>query len=58
MAGKASLFTRDRGMVECNLLTLFFMAIQTEIVDSFKDKLWVLRGMGLMAGVACPLFER
>jgi hypothetical protein len=42
MAGKASLFTDDRGMVERDLLTLLFMAIKTECVPPFEDKLWIL----------------
>jgi hypothetical protein len=57
MAGKASLFTDDRPMVECNLLTLFFMTIKTENIYFLANKLRVLRGMGLMAGAAHPFFE-
>ena len=49
MAGKASLFTDDRGMVERDLLTLLFMAIKTENIYFFENKLRVLGSMGVMA---------
>ena len=57
MTGKTAFGTGDRSMVECNLLVFFIMAIKTERVNLLENKLWGLRGMGLMAGVAHPLFE-
>lgn len=58
MTGKAGFLTRVWRMVERNLLTFFLMAIKAEGANLFEEKLRVLRRMGLMAGVTCPLFER
>jgi hypothetical protein len=38
MAGKASFFTGDRGMIDVDLLTFFLMTIKTEKIPSLSKK--------------------
>src|SRR4030066_369921 len=57
MAGETSLFTGNRGMVDGDLLTLFFMAVKAEGVAFFENKLCVFRSMGLVAGITHSLFK-
>jgi hypothetical protein len=58
MARKAALFTGNRSMVDRDFFTLFFMAVKTEGVPLFEDKLRIFGSVGPMTGITRPLFER
>jgi hypothetical protein len=58
MTRKTSFFTGHWGMVDSYLLRFFWVAIKTERINGLKNKLRVLRSMGLMARPTHLFFER
>ncbi len=58
MAGEASLVACHRCVREGDPLIFLLMAVEAKVVQLLQDKFRVLRGMGLVARVAHPLFER
>jgi hypothetical protein len=45
-------------MVDSDLLALLLMAVKTEGVPFFEDKLRIFGSVGPMTGITRPLFER
>jgi hypothetical protein len=58
MAGKASLFTRDRDMIDGYLLAFFLMAIKTEKISSLSNKVRVFRSMRSVTSNTFSFFKR
>jgi hypothetical protein len=58
VAGKAPLFTIDRGVGNHYLFAFLLMAIETERIDALENKLRDLRCVRLVARLTHPFFER